>query len=146
MQVRGPVVSAPRSTGSASSAAALPAGASTLREQAPAGALQWERDGRDWPHREASRFVQTRRLRWHVQTMGRGPPLLLVHGTGAATHSWRGLAPLLAKRFMLVAPDLPGHGFTGMLPASGMSLTGVAAALDELLRVLDVQPRIAVGH
>ena len=42
----------------------------------------WERDGRDWPNREASRFVKAAGLRWHVQVAGEGPVILLVHGTG----------------------------------------------------------------
>ena len=74
--------------------------------------LDFARDGADWPLREASRFVEAGGLRWHVQTLGEGPPALLIHGTAGATHSWRGLAPLLARDFRLVAPDLPGHGFT----------------------------------
>jgi len=74
--------------------------------------LIWERDGRDWPNRSASRFVSAAGLRWHVQQFGTGPVALLVHGTGASTHSWRGLAPILAESFSVVAPDLPGHGFT----------------------------------
>jgi len=81
------------------------------------GKLVWERDGRDWPNRDASRFVRAGGLRWHVQKTGTGPVLLLVHGTGAATHSWRELAPLLARRFTVIAPDLPGPGFT-QRPAS----------------------------
>jgi magnesium chelatase accessory protein len=64
--------------------------------------LVWERDGGDWPNREASRFVTTRRLRWHVQVAGQGPVLLLVHGTGAANHSWRDLLPPLAEHFTVV--------------------------------------------
>ena len=51
-------------------------------------------------------------LRWHVQMMGTGPQVLLLHGAGAATHSWRDVAPLLARDFTVIAPDLPGHGFT----------------------------------
>ncbi len=107
--------------------------------------LEWELDGRDWPHREASRFVRAGGFRWHVQQMGRGPVLLLLHGTGAATHSWRALAPLLADKFTVVAPDLPGHGFTDM-PTQGMSLRGMARDIGELLRVLAVDPAIVVGH
>lgn len=107
----------------------------------------WDRDGRDWPNRDASRFVQAGGLRWHVQRMGRGPELLLIHGTGAATHSWRGLAPLLAERFTVTAPDLPGHGFT-QRPAAprGLSLPGMAAGLKALLATLGVTPVLAVGH
>ncbi|MDU3043759.1 MAG: alpha/beta hydrolase, partial [Bradyrhizobium sp.] len=57
----------------------------------------WSVDGKDWPNRAASRFVDAAGLRWHVQMMGEGPVALLAHGTGAATHSWRDLAPLLAR-------------------------------------------------
>ena len=78
--------------------------------------------------------------------MGEGPPLLLIHGTGAATHSWRGLLPLLAQRFSVIAPDLPGHGFTQSPPAHRLSLPGMAADLGALLRKLEVRPEVAVGH
>lgn len=115
--------------------------------QAASGALDWERDGRDWPNRAASRFVEAAGLRWHVQVTGAGPVVLLVHGTGAATHSWRSLLPLLARHFTVVAPDLPGHGFTAMPHAArGVSLPGMAAGLQALLRALDLRPDLAVGH
>jgi magnesium chelatase accessory protein len=108
--------------------------------------LVWNRDGRDWPNREASTFVQAAGLRWHVQMMGQGVPLLLVHGTGAATHSWGGLMPILAQRFSIVAPDLPGHGFTQSPMGYRLSLPGMASDLAGLLRALDVKPKIVVGH
>ena len=108
--------------------------------------LVWDRDGADWPNRESSSFVEAAGLRWHVQRMGEGPPLLLVHGTGAATHSWRGLMPLLAQHFSVIAPDLPGHGFTQSPPPHRLSLPGMAADLGALVRKLEVRPEIAVGH
>jgi magnesium chelatase accessory protein len=108
--------------------------------------LVWSKDGADWPNRDAGVFVEAAGLRWHVQRMGEGPPLLLIHGTGAATHSWRGLLPLLAQRFSVVAPDLPGHGFTQSPPPHRLSLPGMAADLSALLRKLDVSPAILVGH
>lgn len=107
------------------------------------------KDGRlnGWPHREASRFVAAGGLRWHVQIMGAGPVLLLLHGTGAATHSWRGLAPLLAAGgFTVVAPDLPGHGFTETPAAARLSLPGMAGSVTTLLRALDLRPDLGVGH
>jgi magnesium chelatase accessory protein len=108
--------------------------------------LVWSRDGADWPNREASRFVEAAGLRWHVQQMGEGPALLLIHGTGAATHSWRGLMPILARHFTVIAMDLPGHGFTQSPPPHRLSLPGMASDLSQLLRVLAVTPDIAVGH
>jgi magnesium chelatase accessory protein len=107
---------------------------------------QWELEGRDWPNREHSRFPLAKGLRWHVQRLGRGPALLLLHGTGAATHSWRDLAPRLAQCFEVIAPDLPGHGFTQAPPSRELSLTGMARALGELLRQLGVSPALVAGH
>ncbi|HKS35064.1 MAG TPA: alpha/beta hydrolase, partial [Enterobacteriaceae bacterium] len=40
------------------------------------------------------------------------PTLLLVHGFAASSHQFRELIPLLADKFHLIAPDLPGFGFT----------------------------------
>jgi magnesium chelatase accessory protein len=110
------------------------------------GALSWAREGRDWPHRAASRFVQAGGLSWHVQEMGQGPTLLLLHGTGAATHSWRDLLPLLARDFHVVAPDLPGHGFTEAPERDRLSLPAMARGLTALLGRLGVEPEGIVGH
>ncbi len=99
-----------------------------------------------WPNREASRFVRAGGLEWHVQVAGSGPVLLLLHGTGAATHSWRALLPLLTPHFTVVAPDLPGHGFTDAPATSRLSLPGMARALQTLLWALDLQPVLAAGH
>ena len=111
-----------------------------------ADAPDWETDGRDWPNRAASRFVTAGGLRFHVQVMGAGPVLLLLHGTGAATHSWRALAPLLARDFTVIAPDLPGHGFTAAPFWPRMSLPGMAGAIATLLDVLEAPPALVAGH
>lgn len=106
----------------------------------------WEEEGRDWPHSHASRFVETETARWHVLDMGTGPTLLLVHGTGAANHSFRAVADRLSKRFRVLAPDLLGHGFTAPRDFVQLSLPNVAKALGDLIDALDVKPAIAVGH
>jgi magnesium chelatase accessory protein len=106
----------------------------------------WTREGRDWPHREASSFVEAGGVTWHVQRMGAGPPVLLLHGTGAATHSWRGLMPLLAEHFSVVAIDLPGHGFTSAPRAEGYTLPAMARSVAALLHTLDAQPSLMIGH
>jgi magnesium chelatase accessory protein len=108
--------------------------------------LDFKRDGADWPLREASRFVEAGGLKWHVQELGEGPKALLIHGTAGATHSWRGLAPLLAGDFSLLAPDLPGHGFTTARGSADLSLPGMARSLTALLAKLDFAPRLVIGH
>lgn len=108
--------------------------------------LDFNREGADWPLRESSHFVSAGGFRWHVQDLGAGPPALLVHGAAGATHSWRGLTPLLAERFRVIAPDLPGHGFTAAEKWSHLSLDGHARALAALLTKLDVSPKLVIGH
>jgi magnesium chelatase accessory protein len=110
------------------------------------GPPRWRRDGRDWPNREASRFVRAEGIEWHVQVAGSGPALLLLHGAGAATHSWAGLLAQLSRDFTVIAPDLPGHGFSGAAVGAGMSLPGIAWRLTGLLAALDAAPAVAVGH
>ncbi len=111
-------------------------------------ALDLTRDAPDWPNRDHSRFVEAAGLRWHVQELGReeAPVLLLLHGTGAATHSWRGLVPLLAPRFRLVAIDLPGHGFTQKPAQALFSLPGMADGVAKLLERLAVEPALVAAH
>jgi magnesium chelatase accessory protein len=103
-------------------------------------------DGRDWPNRAASRFVPAGGLIWHVQEMGEGPALLLLHGTAGATHSFRDLAPALSAHFRVIVPDLPGHGFTEAVDNSRLSLPAMARALAELLASLSAKPVLAAGH
>ena len=105
----------------------------------------------DWPHREASHTLVAGGLRWHVQLLGpppgTAPAVLLLHGSGASSHSWAGLAPLLARTHTVIAPDLPGHAFSER-PRSdgGLSLPWVARAVGALLAALGVQPVRVIGH
>jgi magnesium chelatase accessory protein len=109
--------------------------------------LDWARNGADWPNRAASRFVHAAGLDWHVQVMGSGPVILLTHGTGAASHSWRDVMPDLARDFTVVAPDLPGHGFTSAPSPRRQSLPGMARGLSGLLEALGLRTLAAAcGH
>lgn len=109
-------------------------------------APDWDSVGRDWPNRDNSRFLRAGRTDWHVQRSGSGPAMLLLHGAGAATHSWRDMLPLLAASYDVIAPDLPGHGFS-RAPAGGTStLPGMAEEVTALLAALQIQPDIVLGH
>ncbi len=115
-----------------------------------ADCLDWTRDGQDWPHRGHSHFVDAGGIRWHLQRWeppcASAPWVLLIHGTGAATHSWRGLAPLLARQAGVLAMDLPGHGFTSAAAPGQASIVAVAGALIALLQTQGVRPAMVVGH
>lgn len=106
----------------------------------------WAREGRGWPNAEFSQFLKAGELTWHVQVTGDGPALLLLHGTGAATHSWRDLLPTLAKHFSVIAPDLPGHGFTRGVLAQGPTLPNVARAVSALVDTIGQRPVHVIGH
>lgn len=109
-------------------------------------ALDWEREGREWPDRELSRIVAAGNLSWRTVVAGSGPTILLLHGTGASAHSWRGIIPELARHFRVVAPDLPGHAFTRGRPREGLTLRGMAGAIGDLLAALGEQPVMIAGH
>jgi magnesium chelatase accessory protein len=116
--------------------------------------MDWAQAAATWPHAAHSSFHEVPGprgpQRWHVQRLpgpGPGAPLLLlVHGTGASTHSFRALMPLLAAEAEVLAVDLPGHGFSGPPAAQDWSLPGFAAQLQALLKALDVRPAVAIGH
>lgn len=113
--------------------------------------LAWDSDGGDWPNRTASHFVHAGGLSWHVQQFlhaGDDAPLvLLLHGTGSSSHSWRDVAPALARHCRVLVPDLPGHAFTSMpTPSSEQSLPGMARRVEQLLEALQLRPTVIVGH
>ena len=94
----------------------------------------------------SGRFVDAAGIRWFVRSEGHGPVLLLLHGTGSSSASWRDLIPLLSDRFTLVAPDLPGHGRTSGVPRGPCSLPVMAHALAVLMRDLGLDPEFVAGH
>lgn len=108
--------------------------------------LNWDTHRHLWPNHAFSQFVTTRRFRWHVQVMGRGPAVLMLHGTGASAHTWAGLSELLSQHFTLVCPDLPGHAFTTSHLDEDFSMQGMANALPELLSALSLTPQAVIGH
>lgn len=63
----------------------------------------------DWSEFEPRR-IATRLGGMHVRVGGSGPPVVLLHGFPQTGHAWRHVAPMLAERFRVVVPDLPGYG------------------------------------
>lgn len=103
----------------------------------------------DWPHRHTSQQIATRPHLWHVQVMGPAhpcPDLLLIHGAGGATHSFRHLMPLLAEHYRCIAVDLPGQGFTRLGARGRCGLDAMAEDIASLSAQQGWQPAVIVGH
>jgi pimeloyl-ACP methyl ester carboxylesterase len=63
------------------------------------------------------------------------PKLLLLHGFPSASHMFRDLIPLLADRFHVIAPDLPGFGKSDM-PGRGCTFERIAETIDRFTEVV----------
>jgi magnesium chelatase accessory protein len=93
------------------------------------------------------RQVRAAGLDWRVALGGRGPLLVLLHGTGADGASFAELLPALAPHATLLVPDLPGHGGTRGAAAGDLTLPRIARALAALLQALGLgRPVALAGH
>ena len=59
---------------------------------------------------------------------GDGPVALLIHGSPGSANAWARVAKLLAKRFRVIAPDLPGYGETTPQAPKGRNPTSAMRA------------------
>ncbi|HEY6456680.1 MAG TPA: alpha/beta hydrolase [Steroidobacteraceae bacterium] len=68
----------------------------------------------------------------------KAPKLLLLHGFPSSSHMFRDLIPLLAERFHIIAPDLPGFGLSDMPPRTQFKYTfdHIAAIIDRFTEVV----------
>ncbi len=108
--------------------------------------MDWTAHAHHWPMADASRFVLCKPHRWHVQEMGEGPLILLLHGAGGSTQSWRHLMPHLAKHARVVAIDLPGQGFTKSGAQQRHGLTPMAQDIATLCAQEGWRPAAIIGH
>ena len=78
--------------------------------------------------------------------LGVGPVVLLLHGTGASTHSLADLAIALSQKYTCLLVDLPGHAFTSPLKEREHLLPAMAVAVNQLCRTLGIAPDYIIGH
>jgi pimeloyl-ACP methyl ester carboxylesterase len=79
------------------------------------------------------------------RTVGSGPVVLLIHGIAGTSEQWADVAPMLAERFTVVAPDLLGHGHSAK-PQGDYSLGAYAVGMRDLLIALGHRRATMVGH
>jgi pimeloyl-ACP methyl ester carboxylesterase len=78
-------------------------------------------------------------------TFGSGPALLLIHGIGDSSDTWRPVLEQLAERHTIVAPDLLGHGRSEK-PRADYSVAAYANGMRDLLSVLEIDRATVIGH
>lgn len=100
----------------------------------------------DWPHADQSAQIYCHPHRWHVQQMGSGDTILLLHGAGGSTHSFRDVMPLLAQHYHVAALDLPGQGFTQLGARHRSGLMDTADDVAALCAQEGWQPVAIIGH
>ncbi len=122
-------------------AAAVPAARAQVSEPsavvAPAPAPAWA----DFAHGR----VEANGVRLAYREAGRGTPIVLVHGWLGTSHSWRGVAPLLARTHRVVVLDVRGNGASDK-PAEGYDGRTLARDLRGLIQELELERPVIVGH
>jgi pimeloyl-ACP methyl ester carboxylesterase len=93
----------------------------------------------------ASRTAKVDDVQLHYLTAGHGPTVILLHGFAQTSCMWRPIIPLLAEKFTVIAPDLPGIGDSS-IPANGIDMKTSASRIHELARSLGGEKARVVGH
>jgi len=84
-------------------------------------------------------------LAMHYLAAGSGEPLVLIHGYAETSDTWRAVIPTLARRWRIIAPDLPGIGESA-IPADGLDMATAATRVHALALRLGVRRARVVGH
>jgi len=92
----------------------------------------------------ASRDVKIDNVQLHFLTAGHGPVVILLHGFAETSRMWRPIIPLLAEKFTVIAPDLPGIGDSSI--PEKIDMLSAARQIHELVRSLKIEKARVVGH
>jgi pimeloyl-ACP methyl ester carboxylesterase len=92
-----------------------------------------------------SRTAEINGVKLHYMTAGHGTPLILLHGYAETSLMWKPIIPVLAERFTVIAPDLPGIG-DSEIPTDGLDMKSAAIRIHDLAKSLGVQKAEVVGH
>jgi pimeloyl-ACP methyl ester carboxylesterase len=93
----------------------------------------------------ASRTATVDGIQIHYLTAGHGPAVILLHGYTQTSRMWNPIIPLLAEKFTVIAPDLPGIG-DSEIPANGLDMKTAAMRVHALAKSLRVEQARVVGH
>jgi len=92
-----------------------------------------------------SKTAEVNGVKLHYLTAGHGPAVILLHGYTQTSRMWRPIIPLLAGKFTVIAPDLPGIG-DSEIPADGLDMKTAAIRVHVLAKSLGIEKARVVGH
>jgi pimeloyl-ACP methyl ester carboxylesterase len=95
-------------------------------------------------------LTEAREIRLHghrisYRAAGSGPLVVLLHGIAGSSSTWNDVMPALARRYSVIAPDLPGHGQSAK-PRTDYSLGTYASAIRDFFGALGYERGTVVGH
>jgi pimeloyl-ACP methyl ester carboxylesterase len=99
----------------------------------------------DWQAHLHSVEVEGRTINYVDIGEGDGTPVLLIHGLAGQWQNWLENIPRIAQKRRVLAPDLPGHGYSDM-PREKISIQGYGRAMNDLLQQLDIDRVAVVGN
>jgi pimeloyl-ACP methyl ester carboxylesterase len=93
----------------------------------------------------ASQTIEVDRVKMHYLKAGHGPAVILLHGYTQTSRMWRPIIPLLAQKFTVIAPDLPGIG-ESEITEDGLDMKTAAIRIHGLAKALGIEKARVVGH
>jgi pimeloyl-ACP methyl ester carboxylesterase len=100
-----------------------------------------------WSEPQAdSQFAAVDGLRVHYKRAGRGPALVLLHGSASSLHHFERMAAFLSGSYDVIRPDLPGWGLTGPRADRDYRVPTHADAVARFLEVLGVRRYFVAGN
>jgi pimeloyl-ACP methyl ester carboxylesterase len=112
------------------------------------GDVEWEKNRAAVFHADYSRFVEVDGVRVHYQEVGdpNAPPMFLIHGFAASNLVWsKVFLELAAPGFRVIAPDLPGYGYSGKPRHLDYTIASQAKMVLSLLSQLGINRAVLVG-
>lgn len=93
-----------------------------------------------------SQFIQIKGQNIHFIKKGEGRPLVLIHGFGGSTYTWRSLIPALSLHYAVYALDLPGFGLSDKPSEGRYTMPGQADLVLSFIDALQIPAPALIGH
>ncbi len=112
------------------------------------GDVEWEENREAVFHADYSRFIEVDGVRVHYQEVGeaKAPPMILIHGFAASNLVWsKVFLELAAAGFRVIAPDLPGYGYSGKPRELDYTIARQAEIVVSFMEGLGIDRAVLVG-